>query len=119
MVATVVIVVALHTEAIVPFLVVSAIAGTAQGESNSGGMRAVFAHVLPEDRAGTLATLYLISYGGAALPGLAAGQLSHTLALPDVGTCYAVLVAVAATLALVTSRVRARKVPPEVGEGRV
>ena len=61
-VATVVIVVALHAEAIVPFLVVSAIAGTAQGASNSGSMRAVFAHVLPEDRAGTLATLYLISY---------------------------------------------------------
>lgn len=111
MVATVVIVVALHAEAILPFLIVSAIAGTAQGASDSGGMRAVFAHVLPEDRAGTLATLYLISYGGAALPGLAAGQLSHTLALPDVATCYAMLVVVSATLALVTSRTRARSAP--------
>ena len=119
MVATVVIVIALHAEAIVPFLIVSAIAGTAQGASNSGGMRAVFAHVLPEDRAGTLATLYLISYGGAALPGLAAGQLSHTLALPDVATCYAVLVVVAATLALVTSRTRARSAPPDLDETRV
>lgn len=101
-IAVVLIVVALHAGAIVPFLIVSAIAGLAQGASNSGGMRAVFEHVRPEDRAGTLATLYLISYGGAALPGLVAGRLSDSLALPDVGTCYAVLVVTAAAAALIT-----------------
>jgi MFS family permease len=102
--AVVLIMVALHAAAIIPFLIFSACAGIAQGASNSGGMRAVFANVTPTERAGTLATLYLISYGGAALPGLAAGQLSRSLALPDVGICYAVLVAVAAVLALLTSR---------------
>lgn len=97
MIAAVLIVIALHAAAIVPFLAVSAIAGIALGASNSSGMRAVLTNVQPEDRAGTLATLYLISYGGAALPGLAAGQLAHALALPDVATCYAVLVVVAVT----------------------
>jgi hypothetical protein len=82
-------------------------------------MRAVFDHVLPEDRAGTLATLYLISYAVLPFQDWRRGQISHTLALPDVGTCYAVLDVAAATLALVTSRTRARKVPPEVGERRV
>ena len=113
--AVVLIVVALHAAAIVPFLIVSAIAGIAQGSSNSGGMRAVFVHVRPEDRAGTLATLYLISYGGAALPGLAAGQLSRSLTLPDVGICYAGLVVVAAAVALGTSRTRSSPKPRVIG----
>ena len=87
-----------------PFLIAIAVAGIAQGAANSGGMRGVFAHVTPDGRADTLATLYLISYGGAALPGLAAGQLSRSLALPDVGTCYVVLVIAAAIVALLASR---------------
>jgi MFS family permease len=103
-VATILIVVALHAGAIAPFLIASAVAGVAQGAANSGGMRGVFTHVTPEERAGTLATLYLISYGGAALPGLVAGQLSRSLALPDVGTCYVVLVVAAASVAFLTSR---------------
>jgi hypothetical protein len=41
------------------------------------------------------------------LPGLAAG-LSRSLALPDVGTCYAVLVFSAGTVAIATSRVHDR-----------
>lgn len=110
-VAAVLIAVALHAGAILPFLIVSAVAGVAQGAANSSGMRAVFAHVTPADRAGTLATIYLISYGGAALPGLIGGQLSRTLSLPDVGICYVGLVAAAATVALVTSR-GSRSQPP-------
>lgn len=100
----VLIVVALHAGAIVPFLIFSAVAGIAQGASNSGGMRGVLDRVDATERAGTLATLYLISYGGAALPGLVAGQLSRSLSLPDVGTCYVGLVVVAAAAALITSR---------------
>ena len=103
-VATILIALTLQAGAIVPFLIASAVAGIAQGAANSGGMRGVFAHVTPDGRADTLATLYLISYGGAALPGLAAGQLSRSLALPDVGTCYVVLVIAAAIVALLASR---------------
>jgi hypothetical protein len=103
----------------VPFLVVSAIAGTAQGASNSGSMRAVFAHVLPEDRAGTLATLYLISYAVLPFEDWRRGDCPTRWPCRMLGRANAVLVVVAATLALVTRRVRARKVPPESGERRV
>ncbi|WP_202976027.1 MFS transporter [Rothia uropygialis] len=116
--AVALIIIALHEAAIVPFLLCSACAGIAQGASNSGGMRVVFAHVAPQERAGTLATLYLISYGGAALPGLVAGQLSTALTLPNVGTCYAVLVAAAATAALVISYGRRQEAALGV-EGRI
>ena len=102
--AVLVVVVTLHAGAILPFLLVSAMAGVAQGASNSGGMRAVLTHVSQNERAGTLATLYLISYGGGAVPGLIAGQLSHSLALADVATCYAVLVLLMVAISLVASR---------------
>ncbi|MCG5431136.1 MFS transporter [Mycobacterium sp. MYCO198283] len=101
---TAAIITALHSAAMVPFLVASALAGIAQGAANSGGMRGVLADITPTDRAGTLATLYLISYSGGALPGLVAGHLSRTMSLPDVGTCYAALVVVAAVVALLASR---------------
>ncbi|MGJ0183773.1 MFS transporter [Corynebacterium glyciniphilum] len=95
----------LHAAAIVPFLIASAVAGVAQGAANGAGMRGVFVHVPSADRAGTLATLYLISYSGGAVPGLIAGQLSNSVPLPDVGAGYAGLVIVAAVVALVASRV--------------
>lgn len=94
----------LHLAAIVPFLLTSAFAGAAQGISNGGGMRSVMAQVPVGERAGTLATLYLVSYGGGALPGLAAGELSHFLSLPDIASCYAALVIVATVIAMITTR---------------
>lgn len=103
-VGTVVIMTALHAAAMMLFLIASALAGIAQGAANSGGMRGVLADIAPSERAGTLATLYLISYSGGALPGLVAGHFSHTVSLPDVGTGYAALVVVAATVALIASR---------------
>jgi MFS family permease len=106
---TIVIITALHAAAIVPFLIASAFAGIAQGAANSGGMRGMLADVEPTDRAGTLATLYLISYSGGALPGLVAGQLSNTVSLPDLGAGYAGLVLVAAAVALLAGRRRPGK----------
>lgn len=113
---TVAIMAALHAAAIVPFLVASALAGIAQGAANSGGMRGVLADIAPTDRAGTLATLYLISYSGGALPGLVAGKLSQTMSLPDVGICYVGLVIVAAVVALVAGRRQRRSGTPDTTE---
>lgn len=93
-------VVSLHHAAIVPFLIASATAGFAQGAANSGGMRGVLAGLPAEDRAGTLSTLYLISYTGGAVPGLVAGRLTNTIALPDIGTGYVVVVIVASIVAV-------------------
>lgn len=103
LIASVAIMASLHAEAIVPFLVISLLGGLAQGAANSSGMRAVLGNVEPSDRAGTLATMYLISYSGAALPGLAAGQASKSIPLPDVGTGYVVLAMVAGIAALVVT----------------
>lgn len=113
----VVAVVSLHYGAIVPFLIASAVAGLAQGAANSGGMRGVLAGLPAGDRAGTLSTLYLISYTGGAVPGLVAGRLTHLLTLPDIATGYTAIVVLASTVAVLAGfRLRARSSP--AGERR-
>jgi hypothetical protein len=67
-------------------------------------MRALLARANPAERAGVLSAIYLISYGGAAIPGLIAGQLSRTLSLFDIALGYGGLAAVACVITLVTAR---------------
>jgi MFS family permease len=102
--ATAAILTALHAGAIVPFLIASLIAGVAQGAANTGGMRAVLAGARPADRAGLLATIYLISYGGAAAPGLLAGQLATVLPLDEIALGYGALVLIGSLVAIFTIR---------------
>ena len=106
LISSVAIMASLHAEAIVPFLIISLVGGLAQGAANSSGMRAVLSNVEAADRAGTLATMYLISYSGAALPGLLAGQASKSMPLPDVGTGYVALAMVAGITALIIAAFR-------------
>lgn len=106
LVLSVAIMASLHAGALGPFLAISLVAGLAQGAANSSGMRAVLGNVDASERAGTLATMYLISYSGAAIPGLAAGQASKSISLPDVGTGYVALAMVAGIAALVITAFR-------------
>jgi hypothetical protein len=55
-------------------------------------------------RAGILAAIYLISYGGAAIPGLIAGQLLRTLSVFDIALGYGALAALACGATLLTAR---------------
>jgi hypothetical protein len=80
------------------------VAGLAQGATMTGSMRALLAHAGPADRAGLLAAVYLISYSGAAVPGLIAGQLSHTLSLFTIAIGYGVLAALACAITLTAAR---------------
>jgi len=56
------------------------------------------------ERAGLLSAIYLISYGGAALPGLVAGQLSRALSLFDIALGYGALAALACLVTLGAAR---------------
>lgn len=108
-IAITMVVLALYNGAIAPFLLASAIAGIAQGAANGAGMRGVLGGTSPTERAGTLATLYLISYTGGAAPGLISGRLADTLPLTAIITGYAALSLLAVAVAVrLTSRHRAR-----------
>jgi MFS family permease len=94
----------LHGGAVVPFIIASAVAGAAQGVTFAGSMRALLAHATAAERAGVLSAIYLISYGGAAIPGLIAGQLSRSLSLFDIALGYGALATLACGITLVTAR---------------
>ncbi|WP_454050102.1 MFS transporter [Cellulomonas sp. Marseille-Q8402] len=97
-------VLSLHAGAIVPFLLASYLAGLAQGAANSAGMRSVLGRTGAGDHAGVLATVFLVSYAGAAGPGLAAGRLTSVLSVDQIADGYLVLVLVASAVALITAR---------------
>jgi MFS family permease len=98
------IVLSLNAGAILPFLIASLLVGPAQGAASTGGMRALLSQTSQEERAGLLATIYLISYCGAAVPAMAAGELARFMSLTQVAEAYAVLGIVAALVALVAMK---------------
>jgi len=102
--AVVAILLSLHAGAVVPFIIASAAAGAAQGTTFAASMRALLAEATAAERAGVLSAIYLISYGGAAIPGLIAGQLSRTLSLFDIALGYGALAAVACAITLIAAR---------------
>ncbi len=91
---------ALHAESIGPFLVASLAAGLAMGAANTGATRAILDGAAPGDRAGLLATIFLISYSGAAVPGLISGRLAVHFPVNVIALCYGGLILVAALVAV-------------------
>ena len=67
-------------------------------------MRALLTGGGGADRAGILAAIYLISYSGAALPSLIAGQLSRSVGLFDLALGYGALAALACVVTWLTAR---------------
>jgi len=98
------IVASLYAGAILPFIIASLIVGIAQGAASTGGIRALLAHAQPEERAGLLSTIYLISYSGAAIPGIIAGELTSTLDLFQIALGYAALGIIASSVAIIAAR---------------
>jgi MFS family permease len=109
--AVVVILLSLHAGAVVPFIIASAVAGGAQGTTFAASMRALLAHATATERAGVLSAIYLISYAGAAIPGVLAGQLSRSLSLFDIALGYGALAALACLITLAAAR-EARSATP-------
>ena len=103
-VALVGILVSLHAGAFVPLIGASLIVGLAQGAASTAGIRGLLADAKAEERAGLLATIYLIGYSGAAVPGMIAARLATSVDLFDIAVGYAVLGAVAAVIAAVAAR---------------
>jgi MFS family permease len=82
----------------------SLVAGVGNGAAASGAMRQLLRAAHAHERAGTLATAYLMSYAGAAVPGLVAGRLAAVLDVQELAVGYAALATVCATIAIVVGR---------------
>jgi MFS family permease len=102
--AVVALVGALRLGSVAPFLAAGVCAGVAQGVAFAGSLRGLLATATPAERAGLLSVVYAISYVGAALPSLVAGQLVRTFSLFEITSGYGVLAVVACAVALVAAR---------------
>lgn len=95
---------------VLPFIATSLIVGIAQGLASTGAIRALLDGAKIEERAGLLASLYFISYSGAAIPGMVAGRLAGHFDLFQIALGYAVLGIVAALIAMVAIKNPAPKI---------
>lgn len=102
--AVVGVVASLWTDNIIAVLIASAVAGIGQGASMTGSMRGLMTVTSAQQRAGTLSTIYLVSYSAAAVPSLIAGQLSKSLNIDQLAIGYAALAILACLAALGLSR---------------
>lgn len=87
-------------------VVANLVAGLGNGAAVAGATRLLLGTATPLERAGTIATVYLISYAGAAIPSLVAGRLSAALDLSVTTTAlgYAALAILASAIAVVGLR---------------
>lgn len=99
-----IVVLGLHLGSIAIVLVGSVTCGIAQGLAFTGSLHVLLAHTPPTARAGVLATVYLFSYLGAAVPSFIAGRLSTRFALPDIMVGYLVAIAMAAAITFIRFR---------------
>lgn len=103
------ILVSLNMGATVPFLIASALAGSAWGIAFTGSMQSLLEGINQEDRAGVLSTIFLISYSGAAVPNLIVGNLGSYFSLLEIADGYGALVGVACIMTLFTANPRKPK----------
>ncbi|WP_051218224.1 MFS transporter [Nocardioides insulae] len=90
----------LSAGAIVPFLVISLVCGITQGIGQTGGMRSLLPDTSPGDRAGLLATVFLVNYASAAVPSFVAGRFAGHVPLMAIALGYGVLALVGVTVAV-------------------
>ncbi|MBD0023415.1 MFS transporter [Gordonia pseudamarae] len=102
--AVVGVVIGLRTGTIAVVILCGIVAGAAQGAAFTGSMRALLSRTSAADRAGLMSTVYLFSYGGAALPSLISGRLTAAgMTLQTISLGYAGLAVLAAIVVLLAS----------------
>jgi MFS family permease len=86
------------------FIVSTILAGAAQGVAISAATRGLLAGSTIDDRAPTFSVIYLISYSGATIPALIAGQLSNILSLSQIVLGYGAFALIATVWTLIGAR---------------
>ncbi|GAA4477848.1 hypothetical protein GCM10023190_18230 [Enteractinococcus fodinae] len=102
---------ALQFGSILWFLVAAIVAGFGQGAASTGGMRSVLNVSSAPDRAGVLATMYLICYSSGAIPSLVVGQIADFVPIFSLAVGHGVLVVVAVIVSMATIRNQPPKRP--------
>jgi MFS family permease len=94
---------AIATGTLTPFITATIVAGAGQGIAISAATRGLLHGSTLADRAPIFSVIYLLSYSGATIPALIAGQLSHTFSLPQIALGYGALALVAALFTIIAA----------------
>ncbi|GHH31156.1 MFS transporter [Streptomyces lanatus] len=89
------IITAIATGTLVLFITATVVAGASQGIAISAATRGLLHGSSLADRAPIFSAIYLLSYSGATIPALIAGQLSSSFSLPQIALGYGGLALVA------------------------
>lgn len=98
------IVTAIATGTLLLFIIATVVAGTAQGITLSATTRCLLYGSTLADRAPIFIVIYLLSYSGATIPALIAGQLSGTFSLPQIALGYGGLTLIATLFTVLAAR---------------
>lgn len=100
---TVMMLVSLTIGSLAMFMGFSIIAGVAQGIAFTGSVTEILSRAGQELRAGTFSTIYLTSYGGAAIPNLVVGMLPGDYTTVQILSGYVALIIVMFAVMLILS----------------
>lgn len=95
---------AIDTGALLLFIVSTVVAGASQGIAISAATRGLLSGSTIDDRAPTFSVIYLISYSGATIPALIAGQLTAVLSLSQIVLGYGAFALIATIWTLLGAR---------------
>lgn len=101
---------------LLPYLIMSVLAGIAQGGVLSGSIQSMVQGLAKEQRANVLSVIYVTSYIGAAVPTLIAGHYSESFSLFQVACGYGAL-AILGSIVVIIAKVRQGKAKTALSEG--
>lgn len=76
------------------FLIITALMGICWGLAYTSSMESILEHITTDERAGVLSLIFVISYGGAALPSIAIGKVLGAQSLLAITAKYAILIGI-------------------------
>ncbi|MBT2566355.1 MFS transporter [Arthrobacter sp. ISL-85] len=94
---------AIATGSLMLFVASTLVSGASQGVAISATTRSLLYGSNAADRAPTFSVIYLLSYSGATIPALIAGQLSEHISLPQIAIGYSALAFAGAAFTLFTA----------------
>jgi MFS family permease len=97
------IIAAIATGTLALFIAATIVAGASQGIAISATTRGLLHGSTLADRAPIFSVIYLLSYSGATIPALIAGQFSNTFSLPQIALGYGALALIATLFTVIAA----------------
>lgn len=103
-ISMILIVLSFQYKLVILFLILSILAAIFIGISFASTMEIILSKIKPDERAGVLSTIYLISYGGPAIINLVVGQIGNSFTLIQITIGYTIFVIFTTIITLIFAK---------------